>query len=455
MSESISVLVSEHATVSSAAGNSSGRIYWVGGSKGGVGKSMMTLATVDHLLERGDNVLLVECDTSNPDVWKAYKEEVETELIDLDEADGWIHLVNTCDNRRDSVVVINTAARNNLAVKQYGSTLDSSLEELGSKLVALWVIDAVPKAAVHVVRNGYFGEERQFELYNGSKIREEVESRGGKSITLPDLADRVADDIYVRRISLKVAARELPIGKPRGAGEVARERAQGPCRSLVVSVEDTFAKVLGRHASDEERQRLYRLRDALGLRDNDAFWSIVMAREYYDSFFRQYPALLAEHTERCIKDARAAFAEAAAREAAHAQRTLSEKVAETSVAIARRLAERPVGIHRVTMLLAAVVAFGALCVSAGYSLAAPVKPFWVAKGETITPLQKAAAVMLAAPAGWMVFALLVPAAVYGARVGWVTASESVERRDKMVGWGIVVACIFASTACAVMLAKLI
>ena len=95
MSESISVSVSEKANVSDAAGNSSGRIYWVGGSKGGVGKSMMTLATVDHLLEQRANVLLVECDTSNPDVWKAYKEEVETELIDLDEADGWIHLVNT------------------------------------------------------------------------------------------------------------------------------------------------------------------------------------------------------------------------------------------------------------------------------------------------------------------------------------------------------------------------
>ena len=84
----------------------------------------------------------------------------------------------------------------------------------------------------------------------------------------------------------------------------------------------------------------------------------------------------------------------------------------------------PYGIHRPTMLLAAVVAFGALCVSAAYSLAAPVKPFWVAKGETVAPLQRAAAVMLGAPAGWMVFALLVPVAVYGARVGWVTASES-------------------------------
>jgi hypothetical protein len=60
-----------------------------------------------------------------------------------------------------------------------------------------------------------------------------------------------------------------------------------------VSVEETFAKVVGRHASEEERQRLYRLRDALGLGDNDAFWSIVMALEYYDSFFRQYPTQLA------------------------------------------------------------------------------------------------------------------------------------------------------------------
>ena len=222
-----------------------------------------------------------------------------------------------------------------------------------------------------------------------------------------------------------------------------------------MNLEETFAKVVGRHASDEERQRLYRLRDALGLRDNDAFWSIVMALEYYDSFFRRYPAQLAEHTERCIESARAAFAAAAEREAAQVQRTLSEKVAETSVAIARRLAERPVGLHRVTMLLAAAVAFGALCIGAGYSLAAPVRPFWVTSAEPLPPLQREAAVVLAAPAGWMVFALLLPAAVYGARVGWLAASETTERRGKIVGWGIVAACAFASAACAVMLAKLV
>jgi len=109
-------------------GKGAANIYWVGGSKGGVGKSMMTVAMLDHLLERGSKVVLVECDTSNPDVWKAYRDHVETELINLDEADGWIHLVNTCDQHPDAVVVINTAARNNLAVKQYGRTRGTATE---------------------------------------------------------------------------------------------------------------------------------------------------------------------------------------------------------------------------------------------------------------------------------------------------------------------------------------
>jgi hypothetical protein len=84
-----------------------------------------------------------------------------------------------------------------------------------------------------------------------------------------------------------------------------------------------------------------------------------------------------------------------------------------------------------------------------------VKPFWVTGAETLTPLQRKAAVLLTAPAGWMVFALLLPAAVYGARVGWGTASEATQRHERIVGWGIVATCVFATAACAVMLAKII
>ena len=142
------------------------------------------------------------------------------------------------------------------------------------------------------------------------------------------------------------------------------------------AVESAFEKVLGRQPSDAERQRLYRLRDSLGLRDNDAFWAIVMALEQYDALFREYPRQLAEESARTIESARATFAAAAQSEAAHVQEMLSQRVAETSVKIARKLAERPLALHRVTTVLAAVVAFGRLCVNAGYNLASSARPFW-------------------------------------------------------------------------------
>jgi hypothetical protein len=49
---------------------------------------MTTVAMLDHLLEQGTKVVLVECDTSNPGVWNPHREQVETELINLGEADG-------------------------------------------------------------------------------------------------------------------------------------------------------------------------------------------------------------------------------------------------------------------------------------------------------------------------------------------------------------------------------
>ena len=53
---------------------------------------------------------------------------------------------------------------------------------------------------------------KKFELYNGSKIRSAVESRGGQSLNFPDLADRVSDDLYSKRLSIAKALKELPIG---------------------------------------------------------------------------------------------------------------------------------------------------------------------------------------------------------------------------------------------------
>jgi hypothetical protein len=204
-------------------------IYLIGGSKGGVGKSIVTMATIDYLQTLGETVLLIESDTSNPDVYKAYQDSTRTELLNLDEADGWIQLVNLCDAEPESVVVINTAARNNLGVSAYGETLNSTLAELKRRLVTLWVInpqrdslellkqyrDAFPPSAnsvVHVLRNQFLGNEATFNFYNVSKTRETIERNGGSSLNFPALAKRVSDALYNDRMSISAAAKELAIG---------------------------------------------------------------------------------------------------------------------------------------------------------------------------------------------------------------------------------------------------
>jgi hypothetical protein len=201
-------------------------IYLVGGSKGGVGKSFVALALADYLRRRDIHAALVETDTSNPDVMKAVQDEMQCIAYNLDDANGWIGLVNYCDEHRDAAIVVNTAARSQTGVEQFGATLVGALGELRRRLVVLWVInrqrdslellsafsETFPDAVTHVVRNGYFGSADKFTLYQGSKLRRSIESRG-HSLDFPDLADRVADELRSQRMSIRKAGETMHIGE--------------------------------------------------------------------------------------------------------------------------------------------------------------------------------------------------------------------------------------------------
>jgi MinD-like ATPase involved in chromosome partitioning or flagellar assembly len=204
----------------------SNKIFLVGGGKGGVGKSLMSMVLLDFLRVTGHQPFLVETDTSVPDVFKTYGEAVGGELVNLDEREGWIDLVNLVERSRESTFVINTGARNQTGITNFGRTLSKALPELGRKLVVLWMIDrkreslellsdfteAIPEAAVHVVQNLYLGTEKKFELYNGSKMKAAIEARGGKSLSLPELADRVTDAMNKGRLTIERAVGELSLG---------------------------------------------------------------------------------------------------------------------------------------------------------------------------------------------------------------------------------------------------
>jgi hypothetical protein len=221
-----------------------------------------------------------------------------------------------------------------------------------------------------------------------------------------------------------------------------------------MTVESAFAKVIGREPSEKEREHLYRVRDALGLSENDAFWYIVITLEHYDALYREYPRIIEDAAARTIESAREAFAAAARLEAARAEQMLAQKVAETSVAIAKKLAEKPVGIDRVTGMFAAVVLFGSTCMAAGYQLAAGEKPFWATRAATGST--GIAAVVLSAPAGWMIFLLLLPIAGYTGVAGYKRARDlASSREEQTLGWGLVGLAVAGTIACIVILSRII
>jgi hypothetical protein len=201
-------------------------IILVSGSKGGVGKSLTTMALLDYYLSNRKYVKLVDADTNNPDVYRCYSRYADGEMIDLDDVEGWIRLVNLCDSSPYKAVVVNTPAQSNVPVRKHGTILAESLRELARPLITLWVInrqrDSLELLAdymnhmngglVHVVCNGYFGEENKFELYKGSTIRETVHSQGGNSLFLQDLADRVTDELYGKRSTIGDAAQGFKLG---------------------------------------------------------------------------------------------------------------------------------------------------------------------------------------------------------------------------------------------------
>ncbi len=189
-------------------------VFWVGGAKGGTGKSMVGMGLIDYLRQEGRDPILVETDKKNPDVGRAHRDEIRTEGLDLSDQDGWVELINLCAECQNSFVINSAVGADET---QGIDALEEALSTSRKKLVVLWVINrqrdsiellrdfmkTIKSAEVHVVRNLYFGADHKFELFNESKTRREVEERGGKVLNFPEVADRIANNLYCKRVSIE------------------------------------------------------------------------------------------------------------------------------------------------------------------------------------------------------------------------------------------------------------
>lgn len=187
-------------------------IFFVGGSKGGVGKSLVSVALIDFLLGQGLRPHLIETDESNPDVAKAHAGAgIEITPLSLDTDGGWEDFLSIAMESNNPIVV-NSAARNGNGFNSFGPLLNS-VEDIVKRFVPIWVINTqkdslelfkefqsvIPNcSAFYVVKNGQFGKEEDFVLYDKSKLKSGVK----ETLYMPKLLKTAADAIYIDRQSI-------------------------------------------------------------------------------------------------------------------------------------------------------------------------------------------------------------------------------------------------------------
>ncbi len=205
-------------------------IFYIGGGKGGVGKSKLTFALINYFYDKNIPILIIDTDTSNPDVYKTHtpfeNENLLVKQVNLDISDGWIELVNLADEYDEHFIIINSAARNLAGIEKYSLTLKNTLKELDREFITFWIInrqrDSVEllkhfmtyfnNEKIHVFLNNYFGYREKFSLFLESKTKIALESKDGLIMDFPELADRVADQLYSARVPVFEGLKKFRIG---------------------------------------------------------------------------------------------------------------------------------------------------------------------------------------------------------------------------------------------------
>lgn len=168
----------------------------------------------------------------------------------------------------------------------------------------------------------------------------------------------------------------------------------------MLDVEASFEKLLGRQPSEKEIQSLYRVKNALNIRDNDALWLVLMALESYDTLYRKYPAMISDQVGKILDEQRSTMAAIADAETKKALGTLADAVSKTSERVAVRLVDASRWLSWGWAWFA-FAAFGTLCVFVGFVLGSGRLPYWAGPTSGDGPLVAILGALARTPAGWL------------------------------------------------------
>ena len=199
------------------------------GFKGGIGKSFMTAAVVDYLATKSDDIVIIDSDSSIPDIYKTFNDIYKTETCNLFLDEGWSRLFSICEENNDKHIVVNCAAGADKAFIQNIRHIKLASEILNRRLISFFMLNdekdslnmldkyykettCLNNHRIAIVKNGYFGDDEIFCVYNPSQLKANIESTGGVSFYLPVLASHVRQKIKLARKSFADASNILSFG---------------------------------------------------------------------------------------------------------------------------------------------------------------------------------------------------------------------------------------------------
>lgn len=189
-------------------GQSSKRVIWISGGKGGVGKSTFARGLLDVLVNAGLKVAAFDGDPGNAQLFRYYQSVGNgVQCVDLDQQGQADVLLDQMEAGQADVFLIDVAAGGSqtLLDLEQDIGLMSEAMAMGFRFTVVSVMSRIKdsvnllKASLEMtdgfdvqqvaVKNLYFGEGKRFLLFEDSKTKLRLENGGGVTLEMPDLFD--------------------------------------------------------------------------------------------------------------------------------------------------------------------------------------------------------------------------------------------------------------------------
>ncbi|GAA3964789.1 division plane positioning ATPase MipZ [Allohahella marinimesophila] len=225
------------------------RVHFIGGEKGGVGKSMTARVLAQYLIDAGRPFVGFDADASHSTFARFYDEF--SSQITIDEYESLDQILQAAEDHPDSDIIVDLAAQTSRSLERWIDDSDAfaAFEELG-KEVFFWhvmddgadsirlletLLDQQVFGSVQLVVVQNEGRGGNFGKFEASEAFRKAQGRYARFVTLPRLSAPQAQKIDFNNMSFWAAANNRDMFS---IGE--RQRVRAWLKKVYKSLQDTL-----------------------------------------------------------------------------------------------------------------------------------------------------------------------------------------------------------------------